>query len=36
MQIFILLYIEAGSYIQEDEEKWEFVTLCVLRSFAFA
>ncbi|KAG8758834.1 histone acetyltransferase 1 [Serendipita sp. 396] len=27
MQIFILLYIEAGSYIQEDEEKWEFVTL---------
>jgi len=29
MQIFILLYIEAGSYIQEDEEKWEFVTLLV-------
>ena len=29
MQIFILLYIEAGSYIQEDEEKWEFVTLSV-------
>jgi histone acetyltransferase 1 len=27
MQVFILLYIEAGSYIQEDEEKWEFVTL---------
>ncbi|PVF97834.1 acyl-CoA N-acyltransferase [Serendipita vermifera] len=27
MQIFILLYIEAGSYIQEDEEKWEFVLL---------
>lgn len=30
MQIFILLYIEAGSYIQEDEEKWEFVILLVL------
>ncbi|CAE6422469.1 unnamed protein product [Rhizoctonia solani] len=27
MQIFILLYIEGGSYIQEDEEKWEFVVL---------
>ncbi|ELU44911.1 histone acetyltransferase type B catalytic subunit [Rhizoctonia solani AG-1 IA] len=27
MQIFILLYIEGGSYIQEDEEKWEFVAL---------
>ncbi len=29
MQIFILLYIEAGSYIQEDEEGWEFVMLYV-------
>ncbi|CEL51712.1 histone acetyltransferase 1 [Rhizoctonia solani AG-1 IB] len=27
MQIFILLYIEGGSYIQEDEDKWEFVVL---------
>ncbi|KAF8321539.1 histone acetyltransferase type B, partial [Clavulina sp. PMI_390] len=27
MQLFILLYIEAGSYIQEDEDKWEFVVL---------
>ncbi|KAG9100649.1 histone acetyltransferase 1 [Ceratobasidium sp. UAMH 11750] len=27
MQLFILLYIEGGSYIQEDEDKWEFVTL---------
>jgi len=27
MQLFILLYIEGGSYIQEDEEKWEFVVL---------
>ncbi|TDL27661.1 histone acetyltransferase type B catalytic subunit [Rickenella mellea] len=27
MQIFILLYIEGGSYIQEDEETWEFVVL---------
>ncbi|EJU05781.1 acyl-CoA N-acyltransferase [Dacryopinax primogenitus] len=28
MQIFIPLYIEGGSYIVEDEEKWEFVVLC--------
>ncbi|CAE6415522.1 unnamed protein product [Rhizoctonia solani] len=27
MQIFILLYIEGGSYIQEDEDKWEFTVL---------
>ncbi|KIO04034.1 hypothetical protein M404DRAFT_15569 [Pisolithus tinctorius Marx 270] len=27
MQIFILLYIEAGSYINEEEEGWEFVVL---------
>lgn len=27
MQLFILLYIEAGSYIQEGEESWEFVVL---------
>ncbi|KAG8903331.1 histone acetyltransferase 1 [Tulasnella sp. 403] len=27
MQLFVLLYIEGGSYIQEDEEKWEFVVL---------
>ncbi|KAL5528913.1 hypothetical protein ACEPAG_4887 [Sanghuangporus baumii] len=27
MQLFILLYIEAGSYIKEDEEGWEFVVL---------
>ncbi|EJD06193.1 histone acetyltransferase type B catalytic subunit [Fomitiporia mediterranea MF3/22] len=27
MQIFILLYIEAGSFIKEDEEGWEFVVL---------
>ena len=29
MQLFILLYIEAGSYIQEDDERWEFVVLYV-------
>lgn len=29
MQLFILLYIEAGSYIQEDDDRWEFVILCV-------
>lgn len=27
MQVFILLFIEGGSYIQEDEEVWEFFTL---------
>ena len=29
MQIFILLYIEAGSYINEEEDGWEFVVLLV-------
>jgi hypothetical protein len=29
MQLFILLYIEAGSYINEEEESWEFVVLYV-------
>ncbi|KAI0320300.1 histone acetyltransferase type B catalytic subunit [Amylostereum chailletii] len=27
MQLFILLYIEAGSYISEGEDPWEFVVL---------
>ncbi|KIJ17147.1 hypothetical protein PAXINDRAFT_73216, partial [Paxillus involutus ATCC 200175] len=27
MQIFILLYIEAGSYLNEEEDGWEFVVL---------
>jgi histone acetyltransferase 1 len=27
MQIFILFFIEGGSYVQEDEEAWEFITL---------
>jgi histone acetyltransferase 1 len=27
MQLFILLYIEAGSYINEDEDIWEFLVL---------
>ncbi|ORX36274.1 histone acetyltransferase type B catalytic subunit [Kockovaella imperatae] len=27
MQLFILLFIEGGSYIQEDEDAWEFITL---------
>jgi histone acetyltransferase 1 len=30
MQLFILLYIEAGSYINEEEEGWEFVVLCAI------
>lgn len=29
MQLFILLYIEAGSYINEAEDQWEFVVLWV-------
>lgn len=29
MQIFILLYIEAGSYINEDDDAWEFAVLSV-------
>jgi histone acetyltransferase 1 len=27
MQLFIVLYIEGGSYIHEDEETWEFMVL---------
>jgi histone acetyltransferase 1 len=27
MQLFILLYIEAGSYINEEEDTWEFAVL---------
>jgi histone acetyltransferase 1 len=27
MQIFILFYVEAGSYINEEEEPWEFFIL---------
>lgn len=30
MQTFILLYVEGGSYISEDEEFWEFVVLFVV------
>ena len=29
MQIFVLLYIEGGSYLEEEDERWEFITLCV-------
>jgi histone acetyltransferase 1 len=29
MQLFILLYIEAGSYINEEEYSWEFAVLWV-------
>lgn len=32
MQIFILLYIEAGSFINEEEDGWEFVMLLVIHS----
>jgi len=27
MQIFVLFYIEGGSYIEEEDERWEFVIL---------
>lgn len=27
LQLFVLLYIEGGSYISEDEDSWEFVVL---------
>ncbi|WVN85811.1 histone acetyltransferase type B catalytic subunit [Cryptococcus depauperatus CBS 7841] len=27
MQLFILLFIEGGSYVHEDEDAWEFITL---------
>lgn len=33
MQIFILLYIEAGSYINDEEDGWEFVVLLVRHFF---
>jgi histone acetyltransferase 1 len=33
MQIFVLLLIEGGSYIDEDEDKWEFVVLYAVRFF---
>lgn len=36
MQIFVLLFIEGASYIDEEDGRWEFVTLCVplLRRFS--
>ncbi|KAH8090348.1 histone acetyltransferase type B catalytic subunit [Filobasidium floriforme] len=30
-QLFVLLYIEGGSYIQEDEDQWEFLILFEIR-----
>lgn len=32
MQIFVLLFIEGGSYIGEDDPRWEFMVLCGLLS----
>jgi hypothetical protein len=29
MQIFVPLYIEGGEYIDEEDDRWEFVILCV-------
>lgn len=29
MQIFVLLYIEGAQYIDEDDTRWEFITLSV-------
>jgi histone acetyltransferase 1 len=31
MQIFVLLYIEGGSYLEEEDPKWEFVVLYALK-----
>lgn len=28
MQVFLLLYIEGASYIDEEDPRWEFLTLC--------
>lgn len=27
MQVFVLMFIEGGSYIDEDDDRWEFVSL---------
>lgn len=35
MQLFILLYIEGGSYINEEEDTWEFVVLYVIFSTVY-
>ena len=29
MQVFVLLFIEGATYIEEDDPRWEFLTLCV-------
>lgn len=34
MQIFVLLFIEGGSYIDEEDDRWEFVTLYEKRKSA--
>jgi histone acetyltransferase 1 len=30
MRFFIILFIEGGQFINEDEDLWEFAVLCVL------
>ena len=35
MQIFVLLYIEGAQYIDEDDSRWEFITLYVPLSRPF-
>lgn len=34
MQIFVLLFIEGGSYVDEEDDRWEFVTLYEKRKSA--
>jgi histone acetyltransferase 1 len=34
MQIFVLFFIEGGSYIDEEDDRWEFVTLYEKRKSA--
>lgn len=29
MRFFIILFIEGGQFINEDEDLWEFAVLCV-------
>ncbi|KAH9465243.1 hypothetical protein Pst134EA_013135 [Puccinia striiformis f. sp. tritici] len=36
MQILVLFYIEGGTYIEEDDDRWEFVVLFERRKLKFA
>ncbi|MBW0496393.1 hypothetical protein O181_036108 [Austropuccinia psidii MF-1] len=36
MQVLVLFYIEGGSYIEEDDDRWEFVMLFERRTFTLS